>query len=85
MEYLISIVCLFIVFIFVGGLHIYTMKKIDKVQMSLLRGSKEWKDLDNCSMACVYTALMLFLFSTLIGVALHKFVMFEILMYSIGK
>lgn len=54
---------------------LYTMKKIDGVQMTLLRGSKEWKELDNASMACVYTFLMLFLFSIAVGVILHKFVM----------
>ena len=75
MESLVLVTCLIIVFIFVGGLHLYTMKKIDSVQMSLLRGSKEWKELDNASMACIYTVLMLFLFSIAVGVILHKFVM----------
>lgn len=78
MESLVLVTCLIIVFILVGGLHLYTMKKIDSVQMTLLRGSKEWKELDNASMACVYTFLMLFLFSTAIGVILHKFVMLEL-------
>ena len=47
MESLVLVTCLIIVFIFVGGLHLYTMKKIGSVQMTLLRGSKEWKELDN--------------------------------------
>ena len=75
MEHLILIVCLAFVFVIVAGLHLYTMKKIDSVQMTLLRGSKEWKELDNASMACAYTFLMLFLFSIAVGVILHKFVM----------
>mgnify|MGYP006376462437 CR=1 FL=1 len=75
MESLVLVTCLIVVFILVGGLHLYTMKKIDSVQMTLLRGSKEWKELDNASMACVYTFLMLFLFSIAVGVILHKFVM----------
>ena len=75
MESLVLVTCLIIVFILVGGLHLYTMKKIDSVQMSLLRGSKEWKELDNASMACIYTVLMLVFFSLVVGVILHKFVM----------
>ena len=75
MESLVLVTCLIVVFIFVGGLRLYTMKKIDSVQMTLLRGSKEWKELDNASMACLYTFLMLFLFSIAVGVILHKFVM----------
>ena len=75
MKSLVLVTCLIVVFILVGGLHLYTMKKIGSVQMTLLRGSKEWKELDNASMVCVYTFLMLFLFSTAIGVILHKFVM----------
>ena len=83
MESLVLVTCLIIVFIFVGGLHLYTMKKIDSVQMTLLRGSKEWKDLDNASMACIYTVLMLFFFSVIIGLILHKFVMFEMFLRSV--
>ena len=83
MESLVLVTCLIIVFILVGGLHLYTMKKIDSVQMTLLRGSKEWKDLDNASMACIYTVLMLFFFSVIIGLILHKFVMFEMFLRSV--
>ena len=83
MESLVLVTCLIVVFILVGGLHLYTMKKIDSVQMSLLRGSKEWKDLDNASMACIYTVLMLFFFSVIIGLILHKFVMFEMFLRSV--
>ena len=83
MESLVLAICLIVVFILVGGLHLYTMKKIDSVQMTLLRGSKEWKDLDNASMACIYTVLMLFFFSIVFGLILHKFVMFEIFLRSI--
>ena len=86
MESLVLVTCLIVVFILVGGLHLYTMKKIDSVQMTLLRGSKEWKELDNASMACVYTFLMLFLFSTIIGIILHKFVMivlYQVYLYAV--
>ena len=83
MEHLILLLCLLIVFIFVGGLHLYTMKKIDSVQMTLLRGSKEWKDLDNASMACIYTVLMLVFFSLVVGIILHKFVMIELFLYTV--
>ena len=83
MESLVLVTCLIVVFIFIGGLHLYTMRKIDSVQMTLLRGSKEWKELDNASMACVYTFLMLFLFSTAVGVILHKFVMLELFLQSV--
>ena len=55
MESLVLVTCLIVIFILVGGLHLYTMKKIDSVQMTLLRGSQEWKEFDNASMACVYT------------------------------
>ena len=83
MESLVLVTCLIIVFIFVGGLHLYTMKKISDVQDTILRSSKEWRDLDNCLMACVYTLLMLFFFSVIIGLILHKFVMFEMFLRSI--
>ena len=83
MESLVLVTCLIIVFILVGGLHLYTMKKIDNVQLSLLRGSKEWKDLDNASMACIYTVLMLVFFSLVVGIILHKFVMFEMFLRSV--
>ena len=83
MESLVLVTCLIVVFIFVGGSHLYTMKKIDSVQMSLLRGSKEWKELDNASMACIYTVLMLVFFSLVVGIILHKFVMFEMFLRSV--
>lgn len=83
MEHLILILCLTFVFTLVGGVHLYTMKKIDSVQMSLLRGSKEWRDLDNASMACIYTVLMLVFFSLVVGIILHKFVMFELFLYTV--
>lgn len=82
MEHLILILCLSFVFTIVAGLHLYTMKKVDSVQMTLLRGSKEWRDLDNASMACIYTVLMLVFFSLVVGIILHKFVMFELFLQS---
>lgn len=82
MGYLVATVCFIIAFLIIGAVHIYTMEKIDDVQKTLLIGSKEWKDLDKCATACIYTFLMLFLFSLAIGVILNKVVVFEMLKYS---
>ena len=83
MEHLILPICLFIAFMIAAGFHLYVMKKISDVQDTILRSSKEWRDLDNCLMACVYTLLMLFFFSVIIGLILHKFVMFEMFLRSV--
>lgn len=83
MESLVLVTCLFIAFMIVAGFHLYVMKKISDVQDTILRSSKEWRDLDNCLMACVYTLLMLFFFSVIIGLILHKFVMFEMFLRSV--
>lgn len=85
MENLILPTCLIISFVVVAGFHLYVMKKISDVHDTMLRSSKEWRDLDNCLMACFYTLLMLFFFSVIIGLILHKFVMFEMFLRSVAN
>ena len=75
MEHLILILCLSFVFAIVTGMHLYTMKKINDVQKNLMIDGKDWRALERASAGSLYTLLMLFLFSTAVGVILHKFVM----------
>ena len=83
MEHLILILCLAFVFSIVAGMHLYTMKKINDVQKNLIIEGKDWRALERASAGSLYTLLMLFLFSTAIGVILHKFVMFELFLYAV--
>lgn len=83
MESLVLVTCLIIVFIFVGGLHIYTMKKINDVQKNLMIEGKDWRALERASAGSLYTLLMLFFFSVIVGLILHKFVMFEMFLRSV--
>ena len=83
MEHLILILCLAFVFSIVAGLHLYTMKKISDVQKNLIIEGKDWRALERASAGSLYTLLMLFFFSVIIGLILHKFVMFEMFLRSI--
>ena len=83
MEHLILIVCLAFVFSIVAGMHLYTMKKINDVQKNLMIEGKDWRALERASAGSLYTLLMLFFFSVVIGLILHKFVMFEMFLRSI--
>lgn len=78
MQSLVLIICILVVLVAVGGLHLYTMKKLDTVQMLLPSDSKAWKELEKGYLASLYTCFMLFLFSLLIGVVLHEIVMFKL-------
>ena len=83
MEHLILILCLSFVFAIVAGLHLYTMKKISDVQNNLMMEGKDWRALERASAGSLYTLLMLFFFSVIIGLILHKFVMFEMFLRSV--
>ena len=83
MEHLILILCLAFVFSIVAGMHLYTMKKINDVQKNLIIEGKDWRALERASAGSLYTLLMLFFFSVIIGLILHKFVMFEMFLRSI--
>ena len=83
MEHLILILCLAFVFSIVAGLHLYTMKKISDVQKNLIIEGKDWRALERASAGSLYTLLMLFFFSVILGLILHKFVMFEMFLRSI--
>ena len=83
MEHLILILCLLFVFAIVAGMHLYTMKKINDVQKNLMIEGKDWRALERASAGSLYTLLMLFFFSVIIGLILHKFVMFEMFLRSI--
>ena len=83
MEHLILIVCLAFVFSIVTGMHLYTMKKINDVQKNLIIEGKDWRALERASAGSLYTLLMLFFFSVIIGLILHKFVMFEMFLRSV--
>ena len=83
MEHLILILCLAFVFSIVAGMHLYTMKKINDVQKNLIIEGKDWRALERASAGSLYTLLMLFFFSVILGLILHKFVMFEMFLRSI--
>lgn len=75
MESLLMLLCISFVFLISGGLHLYTMKKINTVQKGLLSNSQSWRDLEKASAGSLYTMLVLILVATFFGSILHKFVM----------
>ena len=83
MEHLILIICIAFVFVIVAGMHIYTRKNMNDVQKNLMIEGKDWRALERASAGSLYTLLMLFFFSVIIGLILHKFVMFEMFLRSI--
>ena len=85
MESLVLVTCLIIVFIFVAGLHLYTMNRINNVQKNLMMCGKDWKDLERASAGALYTMLMLFLFSVLIAIPITGMVKLYLLLdYVVG-
>ena len=82
MESLVLVTCLIVVFIFVAGLHLYTMKKISAVQKNLMMDGKDWKDLERASAGALYTMLMLFLFSVLLAIPIAGMVKLQLLINS---
>ena len=85
MESLVLVTCLIVVFIFVAGLHLYTMKKISAVQKNLMMEGKDWRALEKASASSLYTMLMLFLFSVLLAIPITGMVKLYLLLdYVVG-